>query len=504
MDERKPWDGYEPSNEVPERKPGFPTGKREGIFGILILLFSLALCNCVLYGGFSLGFSLSAVACLICSYVYLVCAGCRPDGYGTTLVVLCTVMAAGFARSDDSFVKFVLVCFLLVSGNLGLCLTAGQNRRPAGSVRSLWDAPRTLFVIGAGGTVGALRGLREWNAKSGDKGKKGGAFLLGLLLCVPILVVMISLLTSADAAFDGLVKLLPELDLEQVLTTAITGSLTAILFYSRGTALRHSEKQPPAQPQGKGLPVITVVTVLGAVCVVYLTYLFSQLAYLSGGFAGILPEGYTMAEYARRGFFEMALLCAINLTVMVLSLGLVRKEDAAPLAVKLLCLFIGIVTLFLVTTASAKMFMYIGAYGLTRLRVLTQIIMLFMALTTVVVCIWLFVPKMPYMKLVLLSAMVIGAATVWLDVNTQVARYNVDAYLTGKLETVDVYHLQSLGDGAVPQLVRLVEEAPDKDIRKEATDWLERRHWRKAEDLRGWNYVNHVASQYCPEEKLGG
>lgn len=501
MSEKNPWDTYEGIPEEPERKPGFPTGKREGIFGLLMLAFAMALCNSVLYGGFSLGFSLFATASLICSYVYLRCAGCRPDGYGTTLLVLCIVIAAGFARSDDSFVKFVLLCFLLVGGNLGLCLTAGQNRRAPGSIRSLWDAPRTLFVIGVGGTTGAVRGLRAWIAKSGDKGKKGGAFLVGLVLCIPLLVVMVSLLTSADAAFDGLIKLLPEWDLEQLVSTVITGSLLAILLYSRATALKHSEKQPPAEKKGKGVPVITVGTVLVAVCFVYLVYLLSQLAYLSGGFAGILPEGYTMAEYARRGFFEMACLCGINLTVMVLALGLVRKESAAPLAVKLLCLFVGVVTMFLVATASAKMFMYIRSYGLTRLRVLTQIIMLFIALTTVVVCIWLFVPKMPYMKVVLLSAMVIGAATIWMDVNTQVARYNVDAYLSGKLETVDVGHLKSLGDSAVPQLARLAEEAPEEKVRKEAARWVAERYWWEAEDFREWNYVNHAAAQYHPEEE---
>ena len=312
MGENKPWEGYEPPIEQTQSKPVFPTGKREGIFGLLILLFSMALCNSVIYGGFSLGFAISVAACMLCSYGYLLLAGCRPNGYGAALMLLCLVIAVGFGRSNDSFVKFIMVCFMLVGGNLGLCLTAGQNLRPAGSVRSLWDAPRTMLVIGLGGISGALRGLREWGVKSGDKGKKGGAFLIGVLVCVPILGIMIQLLTSADAAFDGLMKLLPDLKVEQVLTTVIAGSLAAILLYSRATGLKYTEKQTPTEKTRKGIPVITINTVLGAVCFVYLVYLLSQLAYLSGGLAGILPEGYTMAEYARRGFFEMACLCAVN------------------------------------------------------------------------------------------------------------------------------------------------------------------------------------------------
>ena len=112
-----------------------------------------------------------------------------------------------------------------------------------------------------------------------------------------------------------------------------------------------------------------------------------------------------MAEYARRGFFEMAVLCGINLALTALSTFLVRKYGRINLLTKLLCLFIGLVTLFLVCTASAKMFLYIGSFGLTRMRVLTQIVMLFLALVDLVAMVWLFAPKLPYMKFVVVAAL---------------------------------------------------------------------------------------------------
>lgn len=61
------------------------------------------------------------------------------------------------------------------------------------------------------------------------------------------------------------------------------------------------------------------------------------------------------------------------------------------------------------------------------------------------------------MQVTVLTALVVGCCTGWMDVDTQVARYNVDAYLSGQLETVDVGHLGSLSEGAVPQLARLLE-----------------------------------------------
>lgn len=495
-----PW-GYNVPQQVPQEapKPAFPTGKKEGLFALAILLSCLALCNFVLFGGFNLGFSIAAAACILFTFVYLVWAGCKPTGYSALLLLLSLAIAAGFARSNDGFVKFILLHFLLLATNLGFCVMAGKNLYPTGCAVSLLDAPRTLFGLGIGRSGRAVSGLSRIFRRSGTVGQKGGAVLLGLCVALPVVGIMLPLLISADAAFDGLIALLPDFEAKEFVVTLLFGPFVAILLYTRGVALRHSEKGAYTPAQRKGINAITVNTALGAVCFVYVAYLVSQLAYFSGGFSGILPEEFTMAEYARRGFFEMAILCGINLAVMVASLGLVRKQNRAPLATRLLCLFIGIVTLFLVATASAKMFMYIGSYGLTRLRVLTQIIMLFMALTTLFVTVWLFVPKLPYMKAVIIAAMIIGGATLWADVNTQVARYNVEAYLSGQLEQVDLKYLQTLGNGAVPYIARLAEEAPSIVVKGKAKNYLKKHEVGGYEDFRGWNYVNRVAEGILPK-----
>ena len=147
-----------------------------------------------------------------------------------------------------------------------------------------------------------------------------------------------------------------------------------------------------------------------------------------------------------------------------------------------------------VVAANAKMFLYIGSYGLTRLRVLTEVIMLWLGITTLLVSIWLFVPRLAYMKAVLLSALVIGGGVLWADVDTVVAHYNVSAYQSGVLETVDVYYLDRLGNSAVPYLQLLTKDR-DPDIAKQATNLLQRQHVSPAEDFREWNYVNHAADR---------
>lgn len=476
-------------------KPFFPTGRKELAFLALTVLNALLLVNFTLFGGFRLGFAIGSAGCILLAALYLLVSGRRLTPYAGALLGCSLVIAAAFGYSADPFVKFVMTGFLLLSASLGLCLLAGQNRRDPGGFASLLDAPRTVLVLGLGRVSPALEGLRRSFRKSGRAGQKSGAVLMGLLIAVPVLLVLIPLLISADAAFDGLLSLLPRTDVPQILHTGFWGGLLTILLYAQGTALRHSPRQFPVAPKArKGIAALTINTLLAAVCFVYFVYLISQAAYFIGGFSQILPENYTPAEYARRGFFEMAVVCGINLAVILFCSGMVRGERP-PVSTKLLCLFVGLVTLFLVASAGAKMFLYIRSFGLSRLRVLTQAIILWLGLTTALVTLRLFFPKPGYMKAVVLAAMAIGIALIWADVDTQVASYNVNAYLDGRLETVDVSYLQELGDGAVPALARLAEDAPDAALREKAESALsDLAHWREERaDFRGYSYISDKA-----------
>ena len=143
---------YTPTPVV--QTPPFPTGKRELAFGVTIVILSLLLCNFTLFGGFNLGFAVAAIGCIACAVAYLYAGGCRLDGYSGALLAVSVVIAAGFARSDDGFVKFVMVCFLLLSVYLALGLMAGQNRRDPAGFTSVLDPFRVALMLGLGDVPG--------------------------------------------------------------------------------------------------------------------------------------------------------------------------------------------------------------------------------------------------------------------------------------------------------------------------------------------------------------
>lgn len=476
----------------------FPTGKRELWLLGISLVVGIAFANCAVYYGFNLGFAVIAVVCIVVSTGYLIRSGCKLTPYSGALLVLSVLAAASHARSDDAFVKFVMFGFSVLGANLGLCLLAGQNRRSAAGITSLLDAPRAVFMLGFGGLSKAAEGLKDAAKNAGTAGKNRTAVLMGLLIAVPVLAILIPLLISADAAFEGMLALLPKFNLTECFGSVVFGVPLAAVIYTRNVALKHREKDEAAVWHTKAIHPMTVNTVLVVVCILYLAYLFSQLAYFAGGFSGFLPEEFTMAEYARRGFFEMAWLSFVNLGIITVSVALVApKNGRAPLATRLLCLFVGAVSMFFIGTASAKMMMYIGAYGLTRLRLLTEVIMVFIAFTVVYVTVWLFCPRFPYMKAVLITALVIGCTVAWADVDTVVAAYNVSAYQSGALNRLDTAHLEGLGDGAVPYIAKLMEDS-DHGIAVWAREELEHRYVPR--DLRNKSIAGIIAESIL--EKL--
>lgn len=495
----------QPYQQPPQQPVSWPPalktyamGHREGGFAMMIAIFAVFLCNCLIYSGLHLGFAIACAGTVVTTFVYLLSKGFKPTVYSLALTVLSLAVAGGFARSDDGFVKAVMALFLFVSVNLSFCLMAGQNRRSPGGVRSLLDAPRTALVLGWGEIGPSTRGLSATVRQSGSFGKRTGAVLAGLAIALPLVSLMVFLLTRADAAFEGLMDILPDANWREPIISLLIGGVAFLILYTRGVALAHKEKPAPSREIPAGLNPLTTNTVLGCVCLMYGLYLVSQFAYFSGSFSGILPVGYTLAEYARRGFFEMAILCGINLLIIWFAMGMVRRDPQVPLTTKLLCLFIGIVTVFLVVDASTKMMLYINSFGLTRLRLLTEVIIIFLGLTVMTVCLWLFIPKLPYMKLVMVFALVLGAATMWMDVDTQVARHNVESYRSGQLQEVDVEYLSTLSSGAVPYLKMLTADA-DPEVAQRAKEALANYEWDRIEDFRDWNWTAAQAGKIGEE-----
>ena len=470
--------------------------------------------------GLGLGEALGLFALMPAALIYLRDRPGRMTGYGLLLTALSLLGAASLALSGDMSLK-VLTMMTLSPLFLIVLLERLGLRTGTGLLARLRDLFTLWFARSFGRIhVGAWT-LTHVGEKDSARSKRTRAILIGLACAVPALLILIPLLVSYDAAFAGLVGKLDWDSVGKALFALVPGSFAALVLFSLLLTAAPS-KEPARNVKRRGLEPAAVIAFLAAVSAAYVLYLVSQFAYFTDAFRGLLPKDFTVAEYARRGFFEMCAIVAINLLLIVLSVGLCRKsEGKLPGAVKGLALFLCLFSLVLVATALSKMVLYMRSFGLTRLRVLTSAFMIFLAVVVVAEALRLFVKKVPAAQLAVTLGAAILIALSLLNVDGLVARYNVEAWRSGRLDSLDMKTICELGDGAVPTLAELAGEK-DETISAAAAEELDDRlvrfgfaEWKWDEekrtsvavlkdepnslDLRSWNLVSAQAYEALKE-----
>lgn len=207
------------------------------------------------------------------------------------------------------------------------------------------------------------------------------------------------------------------------------------------------------------LPQLTALVAVLPILFLYGVYFVSQWKYYVSGFTGILPEAFSYADYARQGFFELCCVSVINLLLIVgIALLIKRSENGACAVLKIVAGLFCLCTLVLISTAVAKLVMYIDYYGLTPKRIYAMWLMALIAVIFVLIALGQFLRKLKTVALCFTVVVVMFAGLAVCNVNSLCAQYNADRYLSGTLETIDVDAMSELGVSAVPSLVRLATE----------------------------------------------
>lgn len=456
------------------REPAVWTA-RDTVFALLTLVSAVFFVSLSLFGGFNSGFTVSHFTFFLLTVLYMVKSEIHIKTFPLFCGVASLMLSAVFAIFDDSLINTLLFFAVFALYGVFAALSYTDCERSGHGI--IYSVFNTLIAAPFAFLTEPFRSYGKYCTESGKKGPDKQV-LVGIAISVPVLLVVLPLLISSDAAFEGLMVSLFS-GIGVLIAKIFLGALLAVFLFTLLFALKKGLKQEQyhlrEQVDYKNLPAATAITLFSILSVFYAVYLLSQLAYFFSAFSGILPDGYalTPANYARRGFFELCGVCSINLGLIALITGLSRRteEGKIPLSVRITATFICAFSVIFTATALSKMLLYIGFYGLTRLRLLTSVFMLLLALIFVGVVIYLYLKKFPISKYTITVLTVLALAVGFTDVDRTVAFYNVESYKSRELTELDVAHLGSLSDSAVPYLVELL-KLPDTDIREQAADAL--------------------------------
>ncbi len=298
--------------------------------------------------------------------------------------------------------------------------------------------------------------------------------LLGLLCSIPLSILVLYLLMWSDAMFadkmETLFDALPSFEFRYILELLLAVPLWMYLF--GGFAATQNKWKGPFinMKGGRVLPAVIGYTTVTPICVFYVMYIAVQFNYFTAAFGGTLPGEYSYASYARKGFFELCAVAIINLCVITcMNLFLKRREDGTPsVAMKIYCSLLSGFTILLIVSALSKMVLYIKEMGMTPLRIYTSWFMLVLAVVFVLVIVAQFT-RLRFCRAAFVSFAVLFGVLCFTNVDGMIAKYNVDAYQTGKLERVDFGVLERLGDAALIHMERLT-GAEDALVAEEAKE----------------------------------
>lgn len=400
-----------------------------------------------------------------------------PDRAGFLLFTAVLLLSLTYALFDNPvfFVLNLLALPILAAWHLTYML--GDGRRSWHDPRLIPDALGHVLmqtVLHVPDVFGLFRRHKKEENELEEEGNRKGndispvrQVLYGLAFAVPVLIVVVMLLLSADGVLRTITGEIPVWFGNLSLSIGDGGerllwALAAALFlFTYLTGFRSPKRRPPVQEPARAemngtfakFQPLPVITLLLSINFVYVLFVAVQFSYLFGAWQGVLPESSSYAEYARSGFAELIGVTFINLGVLLIGLyATQRGEGRLRKMLEALHLLLVFCSAAMLGSAFSRMLLYEEAYGYTRLRFLVHafMIVLFAVLLLFALCVRF--RKIPLDRWLVVIGVCAYLAVNYVCMDRVIARLNLDRQYTAET-TIDLDYLLGLSADAVPVLV---------------------------------------------------
>ncbi|MFH9349900.1 DUF4153 domain-containing protein [Kitasatospora sp. NPDC017646] len=344
---------------------------------------------------------------------------------------------------------------LLASGcALGLAsLALHGGRRWSGVLLAL---PAVLWQLVPG--VGWV-----WDAMEGRPLPGRGRIvpvLKALAVAAVLLTVFGLLFASADAAMaDLLTGLSPSIDVHQLPLRGllfVLGTLTALGFAHIAAGPRRWDRMAvrPGRERRRlewALPLVALNLMFGAFAVI------QAVVVLGGADAVLSNTGMSRSAYARQGFWQLSVITALTLVVVAVAKRWAPRTTPADrrltrILLGLLCLL----ALAVVASALGRMWFYVDASGLTRLRLWVLVVEIWLGVVFLLLITAGLTRGTGWLpRAAVLSGMLTVAVYGLMGPDAIVAQQNVARY--ERSHQIDLRNVRELSADAVPALDRLPE-----------------------------------------------
>ena len=424
-----------------------------------------------------LGATLYIVLYVISVLVYAKLKAVKLNNESIILSILMILLAISFT----SFYNYSLSIFMQMAINFMLIYLPvtvfNKLIKSETSALILYDYINALVFIPIHNATAFWICMFSKRVKSASN-KKTKYFLhifLGLLIGTPFIMIVIFLLSSADATFKNIFDNLFNLDISvpKNIGTLIWSLPMATYLYALiyGSSIEDNSKSfnidkfNKTMDNAASIPRLSLYTVNAVICCFYILFIGIQATYFIDILGGSLPADFTYSDYARRGFFELLAVALINIVfIAVAKILSVKNENNKYLRIHII--LNSILTLVLISVAFAKMYLYISTYGLTTLRIIPSVFMIFLCFVFAFIIMGEFKKNFPVTKLSFYAGNILFVLLCLANIDAVVARYNLNAYMNGNLPYYDIYDLKESDMAAMPVIYNAWKNSSDKEFKE--------------------------------------
>ncbi len=346
------------------------------------------------------------------------------------------------------------------------------------------------FIPGACGLIKNAVKIKPEEGKEAKEQKNKQLKLIGLgLLCsLPILFIIIGLLLSADGLFANLFdklfyqiafiftsEFIANLIARIVLIVLIFIYLSCIIYniVQKNSAFNREYKTKEFKLHVDHTIVNTILTMIN---IVYLIFTGIQFVYLYSYFFsnGTFSSNFSLAQYARQGFFELMFITVINFAIILFTNTNQKKEETKNSYTKWMNVLMCIFTIVIAISAFMRMRLYESEFGYTFLRLMVYVILITEMIAILPTIYYIIKGKINLLKSYFIIALTMYVIINFVNIDYQIAKNNIDRAEKGKLvHGLDINYLVSnLGTDAVPEMVYLYHHTTNEEDKRRINNYL--------------------------------
>jgi hypothetical protein len=314
--------------------------------------------------------------------------------------------------------------------------------------------------------------LLRYRSQEGYRKHNVTPVVRGILLSLPFIFAFLLLFSSADLVFNRFVGSLFDFHISPkliehsfliVFISSIFVGLYALVFMESPV-----EAAPDVSTDSKKplLGNIECSIILGSVTLLFAVFVLIQITYLFGGQQNIIAAGFTYAEYARKGFFELMAVAALSLLlILALNTSTIRQSLKDKVVFIWLTSLLIVEVLVIMLSAHKRLSLYEQAYGFTSLRLYSHIFIGWLVVLFVLLLVHIIREEREYQFAFRVFISVIAGLLFvnFINPDAFIARKNIQRFNdTGK---IDVFYLRNLSDDATPEISTLLNNS-NEQLRK--------------------------------------